>query len=149
MGISAFSLFRTVPPGLESQIMPDGMQPEQPGPLPFNAPQAAAMSVPSPKEGLKAKGRVEIQQALQLLKKNLDPNIFEVHGQEWKALDASIRSLSKLVGQEQGKEVSQAGLRQIASALSPKGMAGIMGGGAPGGGMSPGGPMPMALGMGR
>lgn len=108
------------------------------------------MSIPSPKEGLKAKGRVEIQQALQLLKKNLDPNIFEVHGQEWKALDASIRSLSKLVGQEQGKEVSQAGLKQIASALSPKGMSGIMGamggGGAPGGGMPMAGPAPMALG---
>lgn len=130
--------------------MPDGMTAEQPGPLPLNAPQGAAMSVPSPKEGLKAKGRVEIQQALQLLKKNLDPNIFEVHGQEWKALDSSIRSLSKLVGQEEGKEVSQAGLKLIASSMGPKGMAGMMGGGgAPGGGppgMTPGGPMPMPLG---
>jgi hypothetical protein len=110
------------------------------------------MSVPSPKDGLKAKGRVEIQQALQLLKKNLDPNIFEVHGQEWKALDSSIKSLGKLVGQEQGKEVSQAGLKLIASTLGPKGMGAIGGGGAPGGapggggGMPMGGPGPMALG---
>jgi hypothetical protein len=127
------------------------MPTEQPGPLPLGAPQGAAMSIPSPKEGLKAKGRVEIQQALQLLKKNLNPEVFEVHGQEWKALDSSIRSLSKLVGQEEGKDVSQAGLKLIASTMGPKGMAGMMGGGGgpPGGGMSPGGPMPMALGMGR
>lgn len=104
------------------------------------------MSVPSPKEGLKARGKVEIQQALQLLKKNLNPEVFEVHGPEWKALDSSIKSLSKLVGQEEGKEVSKAGMKLIASTLGPKGLGGILGAAGGGGqpGMTPGGPSPMA-----
>ena len=129
--------------------MPEGMPGAGPSPLPVNAPQSAPMQVPSPKEGLQAKSKVEIQQALQLLKKNLSPDIYQVHGPEWKALDTSIRSLAKLAGEEQGKELSQAGLKLVASTMSPKGLGGIMGGGgAPpqGGGMPMGGPGPMPLG---
>jgi hypothetical protein len=105
--------------------------------------------MPSPKEGLQQKAKIEIQQALQLLKKNLNPEIFEVHGQEWKSLDSSIRGLSKLVGEEQGKELGGAGLKMIASAMGPKGLAGIMGGGGGGGqpqGMAPPMPGPMSVG---
>ncbi len=97
-----------------------------------------------------AKSKVEIQQALQLLKKNLDPNVFQVHGPEWKALDSAIRGLSKVAGEEAGKDLSQAGLKMIASTMGPKGLQGMMGGGggAPGGGggMPMQGPMPMPLG---
>jgi len=107
------------------------------------------MSVPSPKEGLMAKSKVEIQQALQLLKKNLNPEVFPVHGPEWKALDSAIRGLAKISGEESGKDLSQAGLKMMASSMGPKGLQGIMGGGAPGGapgGMPMAGPSPMALG---
>jgi len=107
------------------------------------------MMVPNPKEGIQARSRVEIQQAIQILKKNLSPDIFQVHGPEWKALDSAIRGLSKVAGEEQGKDLSMAGLRLAASAMSPKGSADIMpqqGGPMPG--MKPPmpGPMPM-LGM--
>lgn len=129
--------------------MPDGMLGQGPGPLPLNAPQASPMSIPSPKEGLQAKSKVEIQQALQLLKKNLNPEVFQVHGPEWKAIDSSIRSLSKVIGEEAGKDLSQAGLKLVASSMGPKGLGGMMGGGAPqAGGMQPGMPMPMPLGAG-
>jgi hypothetical protein len=99
------------------------------------------MAAPAAKQGLQAKSKVEIQQAIQLLKKNLDPKVFEPMGSEWKSLESSIRSLTKLFGQEEGKDLSAAGLRMVASSLSPKGMAGVMG---PGGGAAPGGGMPMA-----
>lgn len=107
------------------------------------------MSIPSPKEGLQAKSKIEIQQALQLLKKNLNPEVFPVHGPEWKAIDSSIRSLSKLVGEEQGKDLTQAGLRLVASEITPKGLPGIMGGGAspnPPQGATPQMPGPMPMG---
>ncbi len=118
-----------------------------PSPLPLGAPQGAPMSVPNPKEGMQAKARVDIQQALQLLKKNLNPDVFPVHGPEWKSLDSAIKGLAKVAGEEQGKEIGQAGLKLIASAQSPKGLGGIMGGGggAPGG-MPMGGPGPMPFG---
>lgn len=126
--------------------MPDTMIPQMPGAMPLNAPQAAPMSAPGPKEGLQARARIEIQQAIQVLKKNLNPEVFEVHGQEWKALDSSIRSLSKVIGEEQGKELSNAGLKQFAAAQGmPKGLAGLMGGDQPQG-MPAAPPMPMALG---
>jgi hypothetical protein len=126
--------------------MPDmpGMPMQPPGPLPINAPQPSPMSVPSPKQGLQAKSRVEIQQAIQILKQNLNPDVFEVHGPEWKALDSSIRSLSKIYGQEEGKELGQAGLKMVASTMSPKGMAGM--GGGPPQGMPMGGPAPSPIG---
>jgi hypothetical protein len=120
--------------------------PEMPGPspLPINAPQAAPMQVPSAKEGLQAKSKVEIQQALQLLKSNLKPDIFPVDGPEWKALYSSVKSLAKLVGEEQGKDMSQAGLKLIASTMSPKGLPGVMG--QQGGGAPMAGPSPMPIG---
>lgn len=91
-----------------------------------------------------ARARIEIQQAVQLLKKNLDPKVFDVHGPEWKALDSAIRGLSKIAGQEEGKDLSNAGLKLIASSMGPKGMGGPPGPG--GGGMPMAGPGPMALG---
>lgn len=93
-----------------------------------------------------AKSRIELQQAVQLLKKNLDPKIFDVHGPEWKAIDSAIRGLSKVAGQEEGKDLSSQGLKMIASSLGPKGIGGLMGGGGGGGGMPMAGPMPMNLG---
>ncbi len=123
----------------------DGMPMQPPGPLPINAPQPSPMSAPSPKQGLQAKSRVEIQQAIQILKQNLNPDVFAVHGPEWKALDSSIRSLSKIYGQEEGKELGAAGLKMVASTLSPKGMGGIMGGGQPQG-MPMAGPGPSPIG---
>ena len=104
------------------------------------------MSAPNPKEGLQARARVEIQQATQLLKKNLNPEIFQVEGPEWKALYSSIKQLTKLAGEDQGKEVSQAGLKLIASTMSPKGMGGVMGGGGAPQGMPMAGPGPMPIG---
>lgn len=102
------------------------------------------MSMPGPREGLMARARIELQQAVQLLKKNLDPKVFDVHGPEWKAIDSAIRGLSKVAGQEEGKDLSNAGLKLIASSMGPKGMGGPPGGG--GGGMPMGGPGPMPLG---
>lgn len=86
------------------------------------------MAMPQPKEGLQQRAKVEIQQAVQLLKKNLSPDIFPVHGPEWKQLDSAIKNLAKLAGEEQGNDLSQAGLKLIASTMGPKGLAGIMGG---------------------
>jgi len=117
------------------------------------------MSAPNPKEGLQAKAKVEIQQALTLLKQNLKPDIFMVDGPEWKQLYGAIKQLSKLAGEEQSKEVSAAGLKSIAAGLTPKGMPGVMGAGGPpppgpppqgggGGGMPMAGPSPMPLGIG-
>ena len=116
----------------------------------MGAPQGAPMAAPNPKEGLQAKAKVEIQQALSLLKQNLKPDIFPVDGPEWKQLYGAIKGLSKLAGEEQSKEVSAAGLKSIAAGLSPKGMPGVMGegGGQPPGqppGMTPGGPSPMSI----
>jgi hypothetical protein len=113
------------------------------------------MSAPNPKEGLQAKAKIEIQQAMVLLKQNLKPDIFPVDGPEWKQLYGAIKSLSKIAGEQESKEVGQAGLKTIAAALGPKGLPGIMGGGgggppAPpgggGGGMPMLGPGPMPLG---
>jgi hypothetical protein len=108
------------------------------------------MAAPNPKEGLQAKAKVEIGQALALLKKNLMPDIFLVDGPEWKQLYGAIKSLSKLAGAEESKEVSAAGLKSIAAGLSPKGMAGmgpppIGGGGPPPQGMPMAGPAPSPI----
>lgn len=119
--------------------MPDGLtQLPAPGAPSLPPPQGAPMAGPAPKEGLQARSKVDIQQAVALLKKNLSPEIFPVHGPEWKALDSAIRGLEKIVGEEQGQELGQAGLKLIASTMSPKGLAGIMGGAMPG--MKPQGP---------
>ena len=128
----------------------DGMPLQGPGPIPLNAPQGAPAAMPNPKEGVQARAKVEIQQALQLLKKNLTPDVFMVDGPEWKQLYKSIQSLSKLAGEEQGKDVSQAGLKMIASSLTPKGLPGVMGGGGapPPPGMTPMGPSPVPLNIG-
>jgi hypothetical protein len=100
------------------------------------------MGAPGPKQGLQAKARIEIQQAIQVLKKNLSPEIFEVHGDEWKAIDSSIRGLSKVIGEEESKDLSNAGLKMFAQAQGmPKGLAGLVGGGQP---MA--GPQPMSIG---
>jgi len=104
------------------------------------------MSAPNPKEGLQTRAKVEIQQAVQLLKKNLSPDIFQVDGPEWKSLYGAIKQLTKLSGEEQGKDVSAAGLKLIASSLSPKGMGGMMGGGGAPQGMPMAGPSPMSIG---
>lgn len=125
------------------------MAPEGPSPIPINAPQGAPMSAPNPKEGLQARAKIEISQALQLLKKNLQPDLFPVDSPEWKALYSSIKNLGKLGGEESGNEVSAAGLKLLASSLSPKGMSGIMGGqggGGGAGGMPMAGPGPMSIG---
>jgi len=108
------------------------------------------MAMPNPKQGLQAKARIEIQQAIQLLKKNLNPEVFDVHGAEWKSLDSAIRQLTKVAGQEEGKDLSQAGLRMVASSLTPKGLPGVMAGagGPPSGqGMTPPMPGPMPMGQ--
>ena len=123
-----------------------GMPGQGPSPIPLNAPQGAPMSAPNPKEGLQARANAEIQQAVQLLKKNLSPDIFPVEGPEWKSLHSAIKQLTKLSGEEQGKDVSAAGLKLIASSLSPKGMGGIMGGGGAPQGMPMAGPSPMSMG---
>ena len=104
------------------------------------------MSAPNPKEGLQTRAKVEIQQAVQLLKKNLSPDIFQVDGPEWKSLYGAIKQLTKLSGEEQGKDVSAAGLKLIASSRSPKGMGGMMGGGGAPQGMPMAGPSPMSIG---
>ena len=129
------------------------VMPQPPGPIPMNAPQGAPFSAPNPKEGLQAKAKVEIQQALKLLKQNLKPEIFMVDGPEWKQLYGAIKQLSKVAGEEQSKDLSSAGLKTIAAGLSPKGMGGVMGeGGGVGGGppapqgMPMAGPGPMPIG---
>lgn len=102
------------------------------------------MAAPNPKEGLQAEAKIKIQQAMQLLESTLKPDVFPYGGPEWKALDNSLKQLSKLAGNQQGKELGAAGLKSIAAGLSPKGMPGVMGEG--GGGGQPGQPqgMPMA-----
>ena len=116
-----------------------------PGAMPMGAPQAAPMGAPSPKAGLQARSRIEIQQAIQVLKQNLKPDVFDVHGPEWKALDSAIKGLSKVIGEEESKDLSNAGLKMFAQAQGmPKGLAGLMGGGQ--GGMPMGGPQPNVLG---
>ena len=112
----------------------------------MGTPQGAPMGMPGPKEGLRAKSIVDIQNAVKLLTDNLKPDVFPVEGAEWKAIHGAIKSLSKITGGEQSKELGMQGIKSVMAAMSPKGM-GALGGGAPqGGGMPMGGPGPMALG---
>lgn len=115
-----------------------------PDPSAIAGPQPSPMMSPDPKQGLQAASKVEIQQAIQLLKKQLDPNIYPPMSEPWECLESCIKKLSKQFGTEESDDLSQAGLRQIASALSPKGLEGIMGGGG-GGGQPMAGPSPMSI----
>lgn len=84
------------------------------------------MSAPNPKEGLQAKAKADIQTAITMLEQNLKPDVFMVDGPEWKQLYTAIKSLKKIAGDQQSKEVGMAGVKQIMSAMGPKGM-GAMG----------------------
>lgn len=115
-----------------------------PAPQSIAGPQPSPMMAPNPKQGLQAASKVEVQQAIQLLKKQLDPNIYPPMGKEWECIESSIKKLSKEFGTEESDELSEAGLRQIAGALNPKGMEAMGGGGPPqGGGQPMAGPSPL------
>jgi hypothetical protein len=97
------------------------------------------MSMPNPKEGLQAKARVMVQQSLKVLDAAL--KAFDAGSKEFQVIHSAYKSLGKAFGTEESQELTDAGLKQIAGAISPKGMSGMQqAGGSPMGGPSP---MPM------
>ena len=91
-----------------------------------------------------AGARVKVQNALVQIRDVLDSGSFPVDSQEFKDLHQAYGKLSKAFGMQESRDLSMAGLKMAAGALSPKGM-GAMGGGG-GGGMAMAGPSPMVLG---
>ena len=94
------------------------------------------MSAPNPKEGVIAGAKVEVQNAIAQMRKVLDSGAFPVDSQEFKDLHQAYGKLSKAFGNQESNELGTAGLKLAASALSPKGLGGIM----------PQGPGPMPIG---
>lgn len=121
-----------------------------PGPIPLNAPQGAPAAMPNPKEGEIAGAKVKIQQAGKVLKDILQSKVFILDSPEWKDLFKAVQALNKVAGEEAGRDLTMAGLKQFAAGVTPKGLPGVMGGGGapPPPGMTPMGPSPVPLNMG-
>lgn len=122
--------------------MPIPMGSPMPTPPP-QGPAAAPMAQPTPNDGAKQMGSVNVESAMQMLEQAL-PHVGS-NTPEGSAILAALSTLSKHFNRQKSKDLVPAQLMELARAQKSSPLAGMIGGGMGGGNPPPGQPpMPQA-----